>query len=67
MTKAEFHAALDARKPDFDRLIAKEGVLGARRYLYGYISKQATAARMNVDTATAEFSEWWDRHYSQVN
>jgi len=67
MTKAEFHAALDVRKSDFDRLVRAEGALGARRYLYRYIGLQAAAANMNVDTAVSEFSEWWDRHYSEVN
>ena len=67
MTKAELFAALDARLPDFDRLIANLGVLGARRYLFDYVQRAAAAAGRDISTAEREVAEWWDSHYSQVN
>lgn len=67
MTKAELFAALDARKPDIDKLIARLGVLDARRYLFGYVQRAAAAMGLDISTAEREVAEWWDNHYSQVN
>lgn len=67
MEKHEFFAALDARKPQFDVLIADEGVVNARRFLWGYIEASARAAGIDVSTSMADFSQWWDRNYSEVN